>query len=364
MQEQNIDMKKTIWSRYGYSYEDFQKLEQLRGCPIKFFNDNANIDFDEFCSDELRNRTPLVTIWMLTYNHEKFIEEAIEGVVNQKCDFPIELVIVEDYSSDNTLKICKKYQSLYPDIIHLFSPKERKPFILARLLQTPKYINKVFRGEYLAFCEGDDYWCDETKLQKQVEVFKMFSDVGVVFGGGYILKNNGEKELYKMEQYDKNKEAEREYIYRILNRGYITNTIMCRCSAYKEFNEQGLFSKFWLGQGDCTWLSDVLLRQNWKMFNMPDPICVYRLHDGSITQSKSWIDAKRDAYMVNTIAFMGFENALNSRVFRRNMLSYAMTHATLHLNKREILRIIKDSFIMLVPLKIRSYFRAFYALIK
>ena len=175
--EQSLEKKKEILAKYNLSSERFEIMEKLRGCHIELFDDNTTVEFDEFCSLELRNITPLVTVWMLTYNHEKYVAEAIEGVVNQKCDFPIELIIVEDYSSDRTLEICKEYQQRYPHIIHLFTPRERKPFVLSQMLQTSAYIDQVFRGKYLAFCEGDDYWTDMKKLQKQVDILANFPSI-------------------------------------------------------------------------------------------------------------------------------------------------------------------------------------------
>ena len=101
---------------------------------------------------------------MITYNHEKFIAEAIEGVVMQKTNFQFELVIGEDCSTDNTRAICIEYQKKYPDIIRLRLPETNQGMML-------NWINNINsgRGKYIALCDGDDYWTDPYKLQKQVD---------------------------------------------------------------------------------------------------------------------------------------------------------------------------------------------------
>lgn len=106
----------------------------------------------------------MVSVSMITYNHEKYIAEAIEGVVMQKTDFPFELVIGEDCSTDNTRAICIEYQQKYPDIIRLRLPETNQGMML-------NWINNIEsgQGKYIALCDGDDYWTDPYKLQKQVD---------------------------------------------------------------------------------------------------------------------------------------------------------------------------------------------------
>lgn len=119
---------------------------------------------------------PLVSVCMITYNHEKYIREAIEGVLMQKTTFPIELIIGEDCSADNTRKICVEYQKKYPDIIHpMFS--EKNLGMIKNFIETIQ----ASKGKYIAFCEGDDYWTDPYKLQKQVDFLDANSDYSCCF---------------------------------------------------------------------------------------------------------------------------------------------------------------------------------------
>jgi glycosyltransferase involved in cell wall biosynthesis len=107
---------------------------------------------------------PLVSVYMLTYNHEKYIAQAIEGVMMQQTDFSVELVIGEDCSKDRTRRICREYKAKYPDRIKLLLP-ERNIGIDRNGTDTMN----ACTGKYVAICEGDDYWTDPNKLQRQVD---------------------------------------------------------------------------------------------------------------------------------------------------------------------------------------------------
>ena len=107
---------------------------------------------------------PLVSIIMITYNHERFIAQAIEGVLMQETGFPFELVIGEDCSTDGTRAVCEKYAREHPDRIRLL-PAERN---LGMNLNARRTL-RACRGKYIANCEGDDLWTDAGKLQRQAE---------------------------------------------------------------------------------------------------------------------------------------------------------------------------------------------------
>jgi glycosyltransferase involved in cell wall biosynthesis len=110
---------------------------------------------------------PLVSVIMITYNHDEFIAEAIESILRQKTDFPYEILIGEDQSMDHTLEICRIYQKKDPDRIRLITAESN--------VGMHRNISRLWcrcRGTYIAFCEGDDYWCDDRKLAKQVAWFQ------------------------------------------------------------------------------------------------------------------------------------------------------------------------------------------------
>ena len=113
---------------------------------------------------------------MITYNHEDYISQAIEGVLMQKTNFLIELIIGEDCSTDKTREICIKYQQQYSDIIKLQLPETNKG-MMRNFIENMQ----AAQGKYIAICEGDDYWIDPLKLQKQVDFLEANKEFGLCF---------------------------------------------------------------------------------------------------------------------------------------------------------------------------------------
>ncbi len=119
---------------------------------------------------------PLVSVKMITYNHAPFIAQAIQSVLSQKTDFPFELVIGEDCSTDGTRDIVFEHQKKHPDIIRVITSAEN-----VGMAKNSLRTAKACAGKYLAFCEGDDYWHDPLKLQKQVDYLESHPDCGLVY---------------------------------------------------------------------------------------------------------------------------------------------------------------------------------------
>lgn len=117
------------------------------------------------------NSTPLVTISCTTYNQEDYIEKCIEGFLMQETDFPVEILIHDDASTDSTSEIVKKYQSHYPHLISV-TVQEENQFSKGAMVNAFNF--KKAKGKYLALCHGDDYWIDREKLQKQVAVMEQY----------------------------------------------------------------------------------------------------------------------------------------------------------------------------------------------
>lgn len=118
---------------------------------------------------------PLVSVKMLTYNHAPYIAQAIEGVLMQKTTFPFELVIGEDCSTDGTREIVFDYAKRYPDVIRVLTSEQN-----VGANENGTRVNAVLRGKYIAWCEGDDYWHRDDKLQMQVDYLESHPDCGLV----------------------------------------------------------------------------------------------------------------------------------------------------------------------------------------
>ena len=133
------------------------------------------IPYKEISDAAVLSKNPMVSIKMITYNHEHYIAQAIEGVVKQETNFPFELIIGEDCSTDGTIEIVLEYQKKYPDIIRVITSDKN-----VGAKKNGYRITKACRGKYIAFCEGDDYWHRPDKLQKQVDYMETHPECGLV----------------------------------------------------------------------------------------------------------------------------------------------------------------------------------------
>ena len=134
----------------------------------------------------------LVSILCTAYNHEQYIRSALESFVSQKTGFAFEVLVNDDASSDGTAAIIREYEEKYPEIIRPFYQKEN---------QFSKGIGYIYenifyphaRGKYFAFCEGDDYWTDESKLQRQVDFLESHPDYSACVHNTTLHHCNGSR---------------------------------------------------------------------------------------------------------------------------------------------------------------------------
>ena len=112
---------------------------------------------------------PLLSVTCITYNHEPYITEALDGILMQKTDFPFEVIVHDDCSTDKTVDILVKYAEKYPTIIKLILQKENQ---WSQGIKPAMATMKKSSGKYIAICEGDDYWTDSKKLQIQIDLME------------------------------------------------------------------------------------------------------------------------------------------------------------------------------------------------
>lgn len=175
-----------------------EELEILRGEPIQIFEgDPKDIPCIETSEAEKLCKNPLVSVLMTTYNHEPYIRRAIDGVMMQKTDFEFELIIGEDCSQDKTREICFQYQKKYPDKIRVLWWHEN----VSKLGGNSRRVMAHSRGEFVALCEGDDYWIDPLKLQKQVDYIKATNSVMCLANSEWHYPDGDVKpDIYKQER--------------------------------------------------------------------------------------------------------------------------------------------------------------------
>ena len=207
----------------------------------------------------------LVSIICNTYNQEDYIEQTIKGFLMQKTNFPFEILIHDDASTDSTSEIVSRYQEKYPDLIKAIIQKENqysKKVAITEVFQVPRA-----KGKYIALCEGDDYWTDPLKLQKQVDALEQNPNIDVCAHRAEI--HCDEKPIDTVPKYSKDKIFSVDEV--ILGDGGFVATASL------------LFRKDWLTRGykfaqifslDYAWQIGGSL--NGGMLYLGDIMCVYR----------------------------------------------------------------------------------------
>lgn len=156
----------------------------------------------EFLGDEkpINKVQPLVSVSVPTYQHSRYISECLDGILMQQTSFPIEIIIGEDGSTDGTREICEEYAIKHQDKIRLFN-RDRK---LSQYVDKEGHVTRFngiwnrmsARGKYIAMCEGDDYWIDPSKLQKQVCFLENNPEHTLCFHNAKIIYGNKELEQH------------------------------------------------------------------------------------------------------------------------------------------------------------------------
>lgn len=135
-----------------------------------------------------------VSVYCLAYNHERYIRDALEGFVNQKTNFKYEVYVHDDASTDKTPEIIKEYAEKYPNIIKPIFQKENQYSQGVNISQDIIYPR--MSGKYIATCEGDDYWCDENKLQVQYDFLEAHDEYSACTHNTKLIDcRNGEERL-------------------------------------------------------------------------------------------------------------------------------------------------------------------------
>lgn len=147
-------------------------------------------------------KNPIVSICCTTYNHESYINDAIDSFLMQKTSFPFEIIVRDDFSTDSTASIIKKYVEKFPNIIKPIYENENQ---FSQGISPPLVVFKKAVGKYFALCEGDDYWIYPTKLQKQVNLLDKHPEtvMSVAYTDVYEHKKNNLKYIKTYHGNDK-----------------------------------------------------------------------------------------------------------------------------------------------------------------
>lgn len=226
---------------------------------------------------------PKVSICMISYNHGKFIAQAIESILSQEVDFPIELVIGDDCSRDDTARICAEYARRDPRVRLL--PRERNLGVM------PNFANVLAacQGEYIAVCEGDDYWTDSRKLTKQVAFLDAFPDYAGAAHQSDVLVHEQVSRKFKLE-------VPATLVTEDLTGGRLFHTasVMFRRHAADLFCNAPLVLS-------CDRLLNFCISFLGKIHYSEETMCAYRLHGGGMSSNVTVAQLRLD---LNCIAYM------------------------------------------------------------
>ncbi|MDX9929670.1 MAG: glycosyltransferase [Bacteroidales bacterium] len=233
----------------------------------------------------------LVSICCLAYNHGSFIKHTIEGFLNQKTDFPVEIIIHDDASEDDTQRIINQYYKKYPELIRPIIQVENqwrrgvRPFV--------SIVYPLTRGKYIALCEGDDYWTDPFKLQKQVEFLEnnpeyalTATDIELIDVSGSLLEPNAM--LLKQRTFLK---PDVDF-FDLLNNNLINTLTVCfRKDVIRDEAARAVAPDYWFVLDKWLWLN-IAIGHKIRIFK--DITAAYRIQPASVSHVDSFFRIRED----------------------------------------------------------------------
>lgn len=246
-----------------------------------------------------------VSVLMITYNQQEYIEQAIESVLMQKTDFKFELIIGEDCSTDDTLKICQMYQQKHPSQIRLLA-RENNLGMARNFLATLQQCH----GEYLAILEGDDLWTDPLKLQKQADFLDTHPDFAMVFTRTEFFYQDIDRPGYEMPQ-----PGQEPYtLESLLKSNFIpTCSVMYRQGTVMHLPD-------WLNRLEMLdWPLHVLHAERGKIGFLDERMAKYRIHSAGTYSSR-----KITQNYKSVLKFYNVINRYLGRTYRKAIHGYQM----------------------------------------
>lgn len=215
---------------------------------------------------------PLVSICMVTYNHSKWIGQAVESILMQKTNFPIELIISDDCSTDDTAQIIAGFLVKEPSIVKITNNVSN----LGLAKNFSQALNKC-QGKYIAICEGDDFWTDPLKLQKQIDFLED--------NPGFVISSHNFSSLYERDNsLDQQAKYDHDFFYDQVKylKEWVTQPLTCVFRNifrdYTIFNKEDIFC-------DVILFYEILKHGNG--YFMKDDMATFRVHQGALSSGLS-----------------------------------------------------------------------------
>ena len=300
---------------------------------------------------------PVVSICSITYNHERYIEEAIDSFLMQETNFPFEILIDEDFSTDNTAKKIKPYIEKYPQIIKA-NLRKKNIGAMANFLASMKRA----QGKYIALCEGDDYWTDTNKLQKQVDFLEKNLDYGLVCTDmvKYIQKDKTfiDSNIIPLGQSYPTTMTAKGYVYEELMIGKSQIWTLTVCFRNSLLDDMPILDSAKVFTGDALLYMHIALKSKIKYFQ--DKTAVYRVLEESASHSKDPVKSLRFLYQIANLLLYFLEKhpinpQLHQIVFYRSMFNrfrFALASENYDVFKTVRLELPSNLYIKIAGLKI------------
>ncbi len=227
----------------------------------------------------ISDNNTIVAVWCLTYNQSEFIRDALDGFVLQQTDFPYEVFVHDDASTDGTTDIIREYAEKYPTIIKPVIEKENQ-WQHGGLKHIIEIMNSHYRrGKYIAFCEGDDYWIDPQKLQKQVDFLECHSEYCMCF---HSAKKKYETDTTAWIDCENIQDREYDPTDIFINRTVPTASVVCRKEAL-DFYDTLKHKEFIQNYDIYIILSCAMVG---KLRGMHEQMSVYRIQGAGLTYNE------------------------------------------------------------------------------
>ncbi len=230
----------------------------------------------------------LTSICCVTYNHEQFIEDALYGFLMQVTDFPVEIIVHDDASTDNTPSIIRQYEQQYPRLIKTIYQSENQ---YSRGLSPSTLIRNLSRGKYIAVCEGDDCWTDPNKLQIQLDYLEQ--NPNVVISGHDALVVDEQNEILSQSKLHNRHKRDCSGEELILNK----TLILTLSWMYRNVGLEDVPEKRMVKNGDRFFLS-LIGHYGGSHYHHDIKPALYHVHNGGIW-SKLSSEAKKESH-INT----------------------------------------------------------------
>ena len=281
------------------------------------------------------NTKPLVSIVCLTYNEEQFVRDTFDNFLSQKTTFPFEILVYDDASQDSTPNIIREYAAKYPDIFRVTLYKENNFKKGLGFYGLRVGFNEA-KGKYIVYCEGDDYWCDDHKLQKQVDFLELHPEYNVCAHETRIRNDFDSKEngtLFSRANFNSYIDISKRKHYTFEDT--LTGNIFHISSMM--FRNTPIQWPEWICE--VTALDMVLfmiLAEKGDIYRLPDVMSVYRQNRCSITNTQQQFNSKlaSNSMLINIISKMDvyWSNQYHKTITRVLAMFY-MRNAFYYLSK-------------------------------